>query len=79
VPTIVIDVKGDLPNLLLAFPDFTPSALEPWVEREGDDMPREAIAACALELSNARRAALAEWGLPRQSSARTPTERACAS
>src|SRR5688500_2983237 len=34
VPTIVIDVKGDLPNLLLAFPDFDPVRLEPWVEHE---------------------------------------------
>src|SRR5450755_2409009 len=32
VPVLVIDVKGDLPNLLLAFPDFDPGRLLPWVE-----------------------------------------------
>ncbi len=61
VPTIVIDVKGDLPNLLLAFPDFNPTALEPWVELERDALSPEEIAARAVELSEKRRAALAEW------------------
>jgi hypothetical protein len=32
VPVLVIDVKGDLPNLLLGFPTFDPAALMPWVE-----------------------------------------------
>src|ERR1043165_10023405 len=32
VPVLVIDVKGDLPNLLLAFPSFDPGAIAPWVE-----------------------------------------------
>src|SRR2546430_2175065 len=30
VPVLVIDVKGDLPNLLLAFPSFAPNAFLPW-------------------------------------------------
>jgi DNA helicase HerA-like ATPase len=29
VPVLMIDVKGDLPNLLLSFPSFAPSPLEP--------------------------------------------------
>ena len=32
IPTLVIDVKGDLPNLLLAFPTFDPGVVRPWVE-----------------------------------------------
>jgi Bacterial protein of unknown function (DUF853) len=32
VPTLMIDVKGDLPNLLLAFPDFAPTWVEPWLD-----------------------------------------------
>lgn len=32
VPVIVIDVKGDLPNLMLAFPSFDPAAIAPWLE-----------------------------------------------
>src|SRR5512147_2917563 len=32
IPTIVVDVKGDLPNLLLSFPSFDPAPYLPWVE-----------------------------------------------
>ncbi len=32
VPVLVIDVKGDLPNLLLAFPSFDAAAIAPWIE-----------------------------------------------
>src|SRR5262245_59132836 len=35
VPVLVIDVKGDLPNLLLAFPSFAAEELAPWVESSG--------------------------------------------
>jgi len=63
VPTLVIDVKGDLPNLLLAFPDLAPARLEPWLEREQDSTSPEQIAARALELTEQRRAALAEHGI----------------
>ena len=31
VPVLIIDVKGDMPNLLLAFPTFAPAELLPWV------------------------------------------------
>ena len=68
VPTVVIDIKGDLPNLLLAFPGFEPAAHEPWVEleseqqREGlEGLSPELLAARAQELCDKRRAALAEW------------------
>jgi DNA helicase HerA-like ATPase len=35
VPVIMIDVKGDLPNLLLAFPSFDPAAFAPRVSGHG--------------------------------------------
>ena len=37
IPVLVIDVKGDLPNLMLAFPSFDPAALAPWVEASPND------------------------------------------
>ena len=49
VPAIVIDVKGDLPNLLLTFPSFDPGLLQPWVEAAG-----EADSAVSLELAMTR-------------------------
>jgi hypothetical protein len=32
IPSIVVDVKGDLGNLLLTFPELTPQAFAPWVD-----------------------------------------------
>jgi hypothetical protein len=61
VPTLVIDVKGDLPNLLLSFPNFDPAVLEPWIERDRDDMTKEEVHASAEQLAEKRRELLAEW------------------
>jgi DNA helicase HerA-like ATPase len=75
VPTLVIDIKGDLPNLLLAFPSFDPKHLEPWLELERDGVSPEDITARARELSERRRASLAEWqiGEPELSAYTTAT------
>src|SRR5215471_979647 len=63
IPTLVIDVKGDLPNLLLSFPNFDASPLEPWVEPAEDSASPEQRAATAQRLAGERRAALAEWSI----------------
>ncbi len=34
IPTLVIDPKGDLANVLLTFPDLAPTDFEPWVDPE---------------------------------------------
>ena len=34
IPAIVIDPKGDLPNLLLTFPDLLPQDFRPWINEE---------------------------------------------
>src|SRR5664279_5696274 len=52
IPVLVIDVKGDLPNLLLAFPDFDPGRFLPWVEgcaAPDDTRSPEAIAQALAE------------------------------
>ncbi|HEX2875028.1 MAG TPA: helicase HerA-like domain-containing protein [Polyangiaceae bacterium] len=63
VPTVVIDVKGDLPNLLLAFPGFRAEALLPWIEGDSEGVSAEEAMARAHELAERRRAALGEWGI----------------
>lgn len=63
VPTIVIDVKGDLPNLLLSFPDFDPTALKPWVDGAGDDPTAPCSDEAAQTFAAERRAALAPWSI----------------
>ena len=51
IPVLAIDVKGDLANLLLTFPDFAPSDFAPWI-----DTPDAAAQTAARWKSG-----LAEW------------------
>jgi hypothetical protein len=47
IPSIIIDPKGDMGNLLLAFDDFDPKKFEPWIdagEAEKKGMSREEYA-----------------------------------
>lgn len=63
IPVLVIDVKGDLPNLLLAFPDFEASSMLPWVDgcaAPSDPRTSEEIAG---ELARKRQDGLALWGI----------------
>ena len=63
VPVLMIDVKGDLPNLLLAMPNHDPHLLVPWVSAmipPGDTRTPLEVAA---ELMNRRRESLAEWNI----------------
>src|SRR5271155_1709644 len=34
IPTIIVDPKGDLTNLLLQFPDLDPKRFEPWLNED---------------------------------------------
>src|SRR6187399_576449 len=61
VPVLMIDVKGDLPNLLLAFPTFSAGALEPWVEPAPGDA--RSVRAIAEALAEERRTGLSAWGI----------------
>lgn len=43
VPIIAIDVKGDLPNLLLSFPDFHGDSWGRWLRRDDAPLDEEAL------------------------------------
>jgi hypothetical protein len=61
VPLLVIDVKGDLPDLLLAFPTFAPEPFLPWVDtvvEPGDDRAPDEV---ARELAAEREKGLRSW------------------
>jgi hypothetical protein len=61
VPVLAIDVKGDLPNLLLAFPSFGAESLLPWasaIAAPGDEREPDVLAA---ELAAERRRGLEAW------------------
>ena len=60
IPVLVIDVKGDLPNLLLQFPSLGPEVLMPWVEGATQE---EDTTAYAARLAEERRVGLASYGI----------------
>ena len=62
IPILIIDVKGDLPNLLLAFPDFDPRSLEPWLE-EGEPGDERSLQERAAAAADERRQALSRWNI----------------
>lgn len=52
IPTLILDPKGDLGNLLLTFPDLDAASFAPWVE--GDD---------PAAVAQAWKDGLASWGI----------------
>ena len=62
IPAIVIDPKGDLPNLLLTFPELRPQDFEPWVNP--DDAARKNLSTSDYATAQAElwKKGLAEWG-----------------
>ena len=60
---LVIDIKGDLPNLKLAFPSFDPPLMAPWVEAAEDDEDGIADLPLVLEEVTARKEGLAAWSI----------------
>jgi len=63
VPVLVIDVKGDLPNLLLAFPSLGPEPMRAWAESTRGPTDTRSVEEIATALSDKRRRALAAWGI----------------
>ena len=61
IPVLAIDPKGDLPNLLLTFPNLAPADFAPWIdagEAERQGLTKEAYAA---KVAAQWKAGLAEW------------------
>jgi hypothetical protein len=63
VPTLIIDVKGDLPNLLLAFPSFDAAHFAPWAESSLGPTSLRTPAQAALDLAEERARGLSAWGI----------------
>jgi len=62
VPTIAIDPKGDLSNLLLTFPALAPADFRPWIDE--DEARRAGVSAddYAKQQAETWKKGLAEWG-----------------
>ncbi|MEN9580187.1 MAG: hypothetical protein RJA70_3196 [Pseudomonadota bacterium] len=63
VPVLMIDIKGDLPNLFLSFPSLDAHHLVPWVEAMATPGDARGPEALAEALAEERRRALETWNL----------------
>jgi hypothetical protein len=62
VPVLAIDPKGDLPNLLLTFPNLAAAEFAPWVNPDDARTAGQDVAAYAEGEARRWAAGLAEWG-----------------
>jgi hypothetical protein len=65
LPSIVIDPKGDLTNLLLHFPDMQPGEFEPWIDPEAARRQNLSLPQLAAETARKWKDGLAGWDLDR--------------
>jgi hypothetical protein len=64
VPAICIDPKGDLGNLLLAFPGLAPADFQPWVDPADAQRKGISVEELATKTAETWRKGLAEWQQP---------------
>lgn len=62
IPSIVIDPKGDMSNLMLQFPDLTPEQFEPWVDPGEAARKGQSVEEFAANTAEIWRAGLEKWG-----------------
>src|SRR5687767_5452523 len=62
IPVIAIDPKGDLGNLLLTFPELSPSDFRPWIDEDEARRQGQAPDDFAAAQARAWREGLAQWG-----------------
>ena len=61
IPSIIIDPKGDMANLLLTFPDLTGKNFEPWINLEDATKSKLPVEEYAIEQANLWKNGLNEW------------------
>ena len=61
VPAIMIDLKGDITNAVLHFPDLAPADFEPWINRDEAKRSGKSVAEAAEGTANLWRNGLADW------------------
>ncbi len=64
IPAICIDPKGDLGNLLLAFPELKPEDFEPWIDAEEAGRKGLSVEELAKKTAETWREGLAAWDQP---------------
>ncbi len=62
IPTLILDPKGDMTNLLLTFPDLAPANFQPWIDPAAVEND-ETLGEAAARTANRWTEGLADWGL----------------
>lgn len=62
IPAIVIDPKGDIPNLMLAFPGLQGSDFEPWVNKDDARKKGKTVSEHASSTAAMWKQGLSDWG-----------------
>jgi hypothetical protein len=62
IPSIVIDPKGDMSNLMLQFPNLTPEEFAPWVDKGAAARKGQSVEEFATSTAEMWRGGLEEWG-----------------
>ncbi len=62
IPSLVIDPKGDMGNLILTFPDIKASDFQPWIDKEAAMRKGLTVPEFAKNTAETWRKGLAEWG-----------------
>ena len=62
IPALAIDPKGDLGNLLLAFPELKPEDFRPWVDEAEAARKGVSVDEFAARTAETWRQGLADWG-----------------
>ena len=63
IPTLVIDPKGDMTNLMLTFPDLAPADFEPWVDEGEARREDKTVGELADDKAQLWTRGLGSWGL----------------
>jgi len=63
VPTIIIDPKGDMGNLLLTFPELDGPSFEPWVNATDADREGVSVSELASNTADTWKNGLQSWGI----------------
>lgn len=61
VPSIIIDPKGDMANLLLTFPELKPQDFEPWIDPDEAARKSKDVAAYSVDVAGQWKEGLAQW------------------
>ncbi len=62
IPAIIVDPKGDLANLLLAFPDLTSQDFLPWINEDDARKKGVSVEEFASQQASLWKKGLGEWG-----------------